>query len=300
MCLYPKIIQNPHYKPNKSNGGFVPVPSDERLLYIEIGCGVCYECRKKRANSWKTRLLEELKDNPTDKFVTLTFSDENLEKFDSDEPNEVCSKAIELFRKRWSATSKHKLKYWLIVELGHPSKYQWKKSTERVHMHGIMWTDETKENIEKIWKYGWVDFGEYVNERSINYIIKYATKTDKDHPNFIGKIFVSKGLGKGYLKRRPKQCVETYRSPQGRKLAMPIYYKDRFLTIEEKEKLRIEREDKCIKYINGMKIYVRNTEELIQYKRAVEEEQRRVIKLGYICKPWKKVKYKKKASPTDI
>ena len=33
--------------------------------------------------------------------MTLTFSDEALEKFKEVEANEVASKAVELFRKRW-------------------------------------------------------------------------------------------------------------------------------------------------------------------------------------------------------
>lgn len=300
MCLYPKTIANPRYLPNRKNGGFPSTPKDSRLRGIEIGCGVCIECRKKRANSWRARLIEELKDNPTDKFVTLTFSDEYLDKFETEEANETAARAIELFRKRWWIKYKKALKYWLIVELGHPNENPNYKSTERVHLHGIIWTNISKEEFEEIWKYGWVDFGEYVNEKSINYIVKYVTKCDEDHPNFIGQIFTSKGIGKGYIKRHPKRDVDTYRTPSGLKITMPAYYKERIFTEEEREEMRIEKMDKGIKYINGQKVNITTKEGKTEYREGIIYERARAKKLGYICKPWKKIKYKKKVSPTDI
>ena len=76
MCLYPRLIKNPKYRVTKKNGGNVPSPSDTRVMYVPIGCGVCFECMKQKANSWKARLLEDLKENTNGKFVTLTFSNE--------------------------------------------------------------------------------------------------------------------------------------------------------------------------------------------------------------------------------
>ena len=51
------------------------------------------------------------------------------------------------------------------------------------------------------WGYGWIFFGYEVNERTINYIIKYITKRDKDNPEFNGKIFTSKRIGIGYINK---------------------------------------------------------------------------------------------------
>ena len=66
-------------------------------------------------------------------------------------------------------------------------------------MHGILFTDKTREEIEHKWIYGIVHFGDYVNERSVNYIIKYITKIDRDHKNFIPKVLCSNGIGKRYI-----------------------------------------------------------------------------------------------------
>ena len=40
-----------------------------------------------------------------------------------------------------------------------------------------------------------------MNERTINYIIKYITKRDESNPEFNGKIFTSKRIGVGYINK---------------------------------------------------------------------------------------------------
>ena len=52
MCLYPKTIENPKYKPNDKNKGNIPRMLDPRLKYIEIPCGKCYQCRKQKGRDW--------------------------------------------------------------------------------------------------------------------------------------------------------------------------------------------------------------------------------------------------------
>jgi len=57
------LIRNPKYKKNKKNKGIVPWANDPRVLYIPIGCKECIECRKQKANEWKIRIKEEIKEN---------------------------------------------------------------------------------------------------------------------------------------------------------------------------------------------------------------------------------------------
>ena len=62
---------------------------------------------------------------------------------------------------------------------------------------------------------------------------------------------------------------ETYRLPNGAKSALPIYYRNKIYTDEEKEKLWLNKLDKQERYINGTKISVKNGEELyykVQYR----------------------------------
>ena len=76
MCLYPKLILNRRYLPNKKNGGIIPECPDERLRYVTAACGKCYECRKQKAKAWQVRISEETRQNPNALFVTLTITDE--------------------------------------------------------------------------------------------------------------------------------------------------------------------------------------------------------------------------------
>ena len=39
MCLYPKFMKNPKYKPNKKNGGNPPTITDKRVEYVPMSCG---------------------------------------------------------------------------------------------------------------------------------------------------------------------------------------------------------------------------------------------------------------------
>ena len=71
MCLYPKLILNRKYLPNKKNGGTPPKCPDERLRYVTAACGKCYECRKQKARGWLVRMEEELRHNPNAIFITL-------------------------------------------------------------------------------------------------------------------------------------------------------------------------------------------------------------------------------------
>lgn len=158
MCVYPRLITNPKYKANKKNGGVIPHLHDPRIGMVAIGCGKCIECTKQKANQWKTRLIEDLKTNTNAKFVTFTFSNESIQQLMQDIPNgykgydidnAIATLAVRRFLERYRKEHKTSIRHWLITELGH-------NGTERVHLHGIIWTNTPLENIEKHWLYGWM------------------------------------------------------------------------------------------------------------------------------------------------
>ena len=60
MCFYPNLVKNPKYKANKKNGGIIPPIIDKRVLYVPIGCQKCIECKTKKSNEWRTRLLDDI------------------------------------------------------------------------------------------------------------------------------------------------------------------------------------------------------------------------------------------------
>ncbi len=184
MCLYPKLIMNPKYKVSKKNKGVIPEMKDKRVMMIPVGCNRCMECRKKKSREWNVRLQEEIRNQSMKGyFMTLTFSDASIVKlmeiakkegvdFDGYElDNKIASLAVRRFTENWRVQKKKSLRHWLITELGH-------SGTERLHLHGLIWTDEPKEDLMKFWKWGICDTGKFVSERSASYITKYVTKMD--------------------------------------------------------------------------------------------------------------------------
>ena len=154
MCLYRKLIPNPKYKPNKKNNYSAPICKDQRALWVPVGCGKCMECRKQKSREWQTRLSEEIKCTPNGNMVTLTFSEPELNKLYTktdqeenlkDPDNFAAAYAIRHFLENWRQQIGKPPRHWLITERGH-------QNTERIHIHGIIWTDQPKQ-IEKLWKY---------------------------------------------------------------------------------------------------------------------------------------------------
>ena len=152
------------------------------------------------------------------------------------------------------------VKHWFITELGH-------EKTERLHLHGIVWGLGNGKKVTDNWKYGITFTGYFVNERTINYITKYMLKIDEKHPKFRGKVLCSSGIGSGYLKREdakrhiytPGKTNESYRMKNGGKLNLPIYYRNKIFTEEEREKLFLDKIEKGIVYILGHKLDLKIT-----------------------------------------
>ena len=55
MCLYTKRILNKRYLPTRKNWWTPPVCKDERLRYIDIECGKCYECKRKKGKRMENK-----------------------------------------------------------------------------------------------------------------------------------------------------------------------------------------------------------------------------------------------------
>lgn len=289
MCLYPKLILNKKYIANKKNGGVIPPVFDERTRYVPVGCGKCIECMKQKKREWQVRLLEEIKHDNSGKFVTLTFTEEyliKLEKETGNNPNNyirynaVATLAVRRFLERWRKKYKKSVKHWLITELG-------QNETERIHLHGIIFTEESNDTIENLWKYGQIWVGNYVNEKTINYIIKYVSKIDLQHKEYKPKILTSSGIGKQYVgthnyvmsRFRDDETREYYTTKTGHKIALPIYYRNKLYTEEEREKLWLQKLDKEERWVMGEKIDVSISDE--DYEKALQYYREKNKRLGY-------------------
>lgn len=287
MCLYPKFVLNPKYKPNKKNRGVIPPVSDYRVLYVPIGCKQCMECKKQKAMNWKTRLLEDVKVNREATFVTLTFNKQAFETLAKQAPdikgytldNWIATRAVRLFLERWRKEHKKSLRHWLVTELGH-------NGTENVHLHGIVWSKNVHK-IRKHWQYGFVWCGTYVNERTVSYITKYVTKTDLKHKYYNPIILTSAGIGGNYVnsynatnnKYVENKTREYYITANGTKLALPTYWRNKIYNEDERERLWLEKLDKCERFVLGERVDMAQGEE--NYWRAVEAARALNKRLGF-------------------
>jgi len=287
MCLYPRLIRNPKYSANKKNKGIIPELKDKRVLAVPVGCGNCMECRKKKSREWQVRLTEEIRENTNGKFITFSFSDESLSELKAliepknyyEDCNAIATKAVRRFLERWRKKYKKSCRHWIVTELG--------GQTDRIHLHGIMFTNESTETISEIWKYGHVYVGDYVNEKTVNYIVKYIYKTDEKHKGYKTKILTSAGIGSGYLKRpdaarnkyKTSKTNEVYRTRTGLKLGMPKYYRNHIYNDDEREKLWLEKLDEQVRWVDGKKIDVSKGNE--NYMILLEEARKKNKKFGY-------------------
>lgn len=285
MCLYPQRRRNKKYLATKKNQGNIPSYPiigqdeyncdiiDERVAYVEYECGQCIECREKKARQWQVRMAEEVKNDIHKYFLTLTFSPEGLQEIykilpDGRKMDNVAAKlamrrCLERFRKRHG----HSLRHWYVTELGH-------EGTERIHMHGILFTDEELkfEVLEEqkdgywvnwdLWKYGKCFLGKYVSERTVNYLVKYIIKVDEVHPDYKAIVLCSPGIGRNFTETRtfkelykykPKDVKNWYRLPNGAKTILPKYYKNKAYNEDERELIWRESMDEDRSFIFGNK-----------------------------------------------
>lgn len=308
MCLYPKLIRNPKYKPNKKNGGIIPPILDTRCLVVPIGCQQCMECKKQKAMNWKVRLLEDIKVNKNGRFVTLTYKPKKLKELAAEFPgltgyeldNAIATRSVRLFLENWRKKYGKSLRHWFVTELGH-------KGTEHLHIHGIVWTDQPAKAIIAKWPYGyvWAGYGEqynnYVNEATVNYITKYVHKMDETHKNYQPIVLTSAGIGSAYVetqnakknKYQEGATNEAYRTREGYKLGLPIYYRNKLYTDEQRERLWIEKLNKQERYVNGIKVDISKGE--WEYFEAVKEARKLNKKLGYGDgqKDWNQMEYER-------
>ena len=117
-------------------------------------------------------------------------------------------------------------------------------------------------------------------KKTIQYITKYMTKIDEKHKDFIGKVLCSKGIGAGYIKRsdannnkyKGEDTKETYRCKNGAKINLPIYYRNKIYTEEERELLWIQKVNKGEVYVMGEKVDINDE---ILYKETLKYYQQR-------------------------
>ena len=206
---------------------------------FHLPCGKCIECLARRVSGWSFRLLKEAELSSSAFFVTLTYDTDHvpitnkgfmtLEKRD-----------IQLWMKRLRKLETNKLKYYLCGEYG--------GKTKRPHYHVILFNLTDINNIQKTWQKGEIHTGQ-VEPASVGYTLKYVSKPSKipihQHDDRSKEFsLMSKKMGMNYL---TPQMIFYHRNDllnrmyitlkDGKKIAMPRYYKDKIYTQNEKEQI---------------------------------------------------------------
>lgn len=258
-------------------------------------------------------MLEDLKEHRNGKFITLTFSNDSIaqltnyiaEKNEGILPegyeldNAIATTAMRLFNERWRKKYKRAIRHWMVTELGH-------NGTENIHLHGIVWTNQTYTEIESHWQYGHIwptkdwQTKAYVNEATVNYITKYVTKKDELHTTYRAIILTSPGIGSNYTKGydhrnnkfKDRDTIETYTTRTGHEMSLPIYWRNKIYTEQQREKLWLYRLDKNERWVCGEKVKADDDKE---YWGLVKYYRRQNLKLGYGTneKDWNREQYEK-------
>lgn len=172
-------------------------------------------------------------------------------------------------------------------------------------MHGIVWppnkTPEGKTiskrwlyaEIESMWKFGHIWPREpkdrestYVNEKTVAYTVKYVSKKDIKHKHYKSLILTSNGIGHNYTKTHDSKknkfneedTKDTYRTTTGHKISLPIYWRNKIYTEDEREKLWIHKLNKNERWVGGEKIKADDT---VSYESLVTHYRRLSKQLGY-------------------
>ena len=126
-------------------------------------------------------------------------------------------------------------------------------------------------------------------------------KIDQVNKNYEQIILTSKGIGKNYTERdiarinkyKENGTNENYKFKDGTKSQLPIYYRNKIYTEEEREKLWLEKLDKQERWILGQKIDISTKKGEKLYWEILKNAQKynKLIGYGDDSKEWKKKDY---------
>lgn len=211
------------------------------LNYLELPCGKCPVCKRRRVNQWVFRLQEENKVSSSAYFITLTYDTKHVP---------ITNKGfMTLFKKDYQDFMRRirgyqkgtKIKYYACGEYG--------SATMRPHYHAIIFNVQDVEYIRKAWTKGITDIGT-VTDASIAYTCKYIDKphvipVHRNDDRIKEFSLMSQGLGKSYIedsdnvKWHKDDLRRNYVVKKGGiKVAMPRYYRKKIFDDYE---LKIQR-----------------------------------------------------------
>lgn len=234
-----------------------------------VPCGKCPECLKRRTSGWSFRLRQEDKVSSSAFFITLTYDTKHVTITQNGFmtlDKKHCQDFLKRLRKRVSKTRPDlRIKYYLAGEYG--------GKTRRPHYHAIIFNVPSESDIDLSWQLGAVHYGK-VEAASVGYTLKYMDKPKKipmhmndDRIREFG--LMSKGLGQSYLSQR---MINWHRADlinraylnidDGKKIAMPRYYKEKLYTELERKRIAFFQLKDMIKRQERIEIEIPNYSEI--------------------------------------
>jgi hypothetical protein len=213
---------------------------------------------RRRVSGWSFRLVKHGERSNSALFVTLTYDDEKIP-ISKNGLQTLDKTDLQKFFKRLRKLTHEKISYYAVGEYG--------DKTQRPHYHIILFNANTR-IVESAWSIdsipiGHVHFGD-VSDASIGYTLKYISK-EKRIPMFNqddrNKEFslMSKGLGINYLNEKTikwhkAKLEERMYLPlkDGKKAAMPRYYKDKLYKEGEKFIISVYMQKKAEEYVDKL------------------------------------------------
>lgn len=279
----------------------------DNLLYtyvygrMQVPCGRCPACRRRKQNEWAYRILEEAKYCRCTAFVTLTYDDDHLPISSLGVPTLDPGHLHKFFK---NLRYNFDFRYFACGEYG--DKF------ERPHYHFILFTnsdlsiDQIKKHIEDRWTYGFIEFQSPVTPGRAKYCAKYSMKQiGFDYQDAVppfARMSRRPGLGKKFLDmvdidklRRLNQWH--VHDQAGTPYNLPRYYKERMYSKDEidahsmlLEKLKNSKLDSDIMHYNN-----NNTGDYFKYVSEITaSRERQFIKVlkkenyGYKFNGWKR------------
>ncbi|QXP08417.1 MAG: replication initiator protein [Arizlama microvirus] len=255
--------------------------SDENLYEIKLPCGKCVGCRMEYARQWAVRCVHEASLHEKNCFLTLTLSDENLNKNLSLDKTDY-QLFMKRLRKKFPRRTYGKIGYYMCGEYG--------ENYFRPHYHACLFNFDfpdkleiensktghrqfTSKILDEIWQNGRATIGD-VTPESASYVARYVTK--KLQNNQKDSIYSNRLPEYTTCSRRPAvglNWIEKYHTDiynydvlikDGKKMRPPRYY-DKFYEKNFPEKfldVRCKREESS----SIQSLSIENTKERINVK----------------------------------
>ena len=163
-CYHPQTVYRSKDGPNQKTGKWPIVFNKSQGIHnltLEIPCGKCIGCRLERSRQWAIRCVHEASMYNDNRFVTLTYNDENLDKKGSLDKRDF---VLFMKRLRKEFEDERKIRFFHCAEYGEICKHCQKHKTVctcgnytaalgRPHHHAILFnvkfTDETLLSVRR-------------------------------------------------------------------------------------------------------------------------------------------------------